>query len=758
MTIVEAMRRTRGAGGAVDEADPLLTMNPEAPDIGELQREFEDAQTHSADGGRLAAAENIRYTRWEGQTPDGLKHQDQQGTSKRPVRPWDRSADSRVKLVDSAVNWVVDILLAAFWNARPKVSAVHSGILTAMQQAEWRKIISWVVHGPLRGKLVDEVELAAQVGHTLGQTVLLAEWRQEHALTLQKITLEEIGRMAQAAQGPEDGGSRMEDGGGMAAQFLSALLDPTREEEAAQWLVAVFEDLKPARARKVVRQLRSEGEAEFPLPKLVRNEPSVSVLIPGVDFFLPVEATSDLERARCMFKLDWLNVAELEAMAEDADWDSKFIEAAKATVGVRSNLTVAGTPQDQDDNARLIEIVYAYHRQRDAEGVPGIWRTTFSPNVPERYAKHELVDYAHGKYPFTLYRTEAVDRRPDGARGLADTHGVDQAELKKQRDTLYNLSDLTVLPMFRRRGARATNGMQEIGPGAVLNDPTGSIEAIQLPPGKPDLAFALIESIVKGADEYVGRPRADVPPTPAQLRQQRMANRWLLTWAEVLWQLGVMTYQYLTPQELEELLGHPPLLTREMILRHRVILWFDVRTMDSEWVLQMVQAINQFVLPADAGGAIDRNKYVRFILSYFEPTLADEVSTDQEGASQAIFKEVRDEISQMSQGNEAIYVQNDPAAAMKLQFASQIVAANPSYAPQLQRGKAVVDQKLLEQPTPEMQQNPGLHEKLTRDGRFAFLFEKYVANLQQSIAQQENKQVGRLGVKPENAAAGQSRN
>lgn len=733
--------------------DPLLG-NPETPDVTALQREFEDSWAQATDTGRLAAAENIRYNRWPGQTDDGLKHQDQQGTAKEPVRPWNKSADTRVKLVDNAINWIVDILLAAFWNSRPKVSATYATTLTAMQQSEWRKIISWVVHGPLRGKLVDEVELAAQVGHTLGSVVLLAEWRQEHAQTLQKLTLDEVQRMAMAAN---EGSGETRASTGMAAslqQFLAAVVDPTLEKVAAEMLTGFFTDLKPARARRAVRDLRNTGAAEFPVPKRVRNEPDLCVLIPGLDFFLPVEATADLSRARCMFKVDWLNCAELEAMQEDAGWDLEFIKAAKLTAGQTNYASVAGAPDENDLNARLVQVVYAYHRQRDEDGVPGIYRTVFCPQVPEMWAEHELVDYAHGKYPFTLYRTEATDRRPDGARGLPESHGVDQAEIKKQRDALFNLSDLTVLPMFRRRGGRATGVAQEFGPGGFLNDPTGSIEAITMPPGKPDLAFALIEAITKNADEYVGRPRPDVAPTPGQLRQQRMANRWLLTWAEVLWQLGVMAYQYLTPEELESLLGHPPLLTRELLIQHRVILWFDVRSLDSEWVLEMVKALNQFVLPADAGGSIDRNKYVRFILSYFEPTLAEEVSTDQEGASQAIFKEVRDEIAQMAQGNEAIYTQNDPAAKMKLEFAAQIVAANPSYPASLQRGAAVVDQKLAENPPPELANQPAVHQKLVQDGRFAFLFQKYVGNLQQSVAQEKNKQTGQLGVEAENQAAG----
>jgi hypothetical protein len=62
----------------------------------------------------------------------------------------------------------------------------------------------------------------------------------------------------------------------------------------------------------------------------------------------------------------------------------------------------------------------------------------------------------------------------------------------------------------------------------------------------------------------------------------------------------------------------------------------------------------------------------------------------------------------------------DPTAQIKMQFASQIVGANPNY------------QQALRQP-----------------GRFAELMKKYAMNLQFSVTEEQNKQVGAIGVKPE---------
>jgi hypothetical protein len=85
-----------------------------------------------------------------------------------------------------------------------------------------------------------------------------------------------------------------------------------------------------------------------------------------------------------------------------------------------------------------------------------------------------------------------------------------------------------------------------------------------------------------------------------------------------------------------------------------------------------------------------------------------------------MFKAVRDDLAQMFLGNEAAYVENDPSAGGKVQFAQQIIGANPTY-----------------------------QEALAQGGRFAELLQKWVVNMTFSVQQQQNKQIGRLGVTPE---------
>ena len=75
----------------------------------------------------------------------------------------------------------------------------------------------------------------------------------------------------------------------------------------------------------------------------------------------------------------------------------------------------------------------------------------------------------------------------------------------------------------------------------------------------------------------------------------------------------------------------------------------------------------------------------------------------------------------MMLGFEAQYADasNDPTAPTKLQFLQQL-----------------------------MQSNPKVQALMQQDERFKALLENYVKNLQLGVSQQENKIVGRIGVKP----------
>jgi hypothetical protein len=146
---------------------------------------------------------------------------------------------------------------------------------------------------------------------------------------------------------------------------------------------------------------------------------------------------------------------------------------------------------------------------------------------------------------------------------------------------------------------------------------------------------------------------------------------------------------------------------------------FDVRDLDNEYVMKKMQAISQFVLPMDAGGAIDRNKLVALLVEAISPDIAKNIIIDQATASQKMYRDVQTDIALMLMGLEAQYTENDPTAPSKLQYAQDII-----------------------------QKNPKAQQALQGDQFFQALFQNYAKNLQMSIQQQQNAQIGRTGVTP----------
>jgi len=153
--------------------------------------------------------------------------------------------------------------------------------------------------------------------------------------------------------------------------------------------------------------------------------------------------------------------------------------------------------------------------------------------------------------------------------------------------------------------------------------------------------------------------------------------------------------------------------------KYNFTLNFDVRELDNEFVEKKLQAISQFVLPEDTMGIVDRTKLIRKKLQVIDPTLADELVIEQAEASQQMFDEMNSQVALMSLGNQPNFVESDPSAGIKMQFVQQIIQGNPKYQKQMQE-----------------------------DEQFAQLVQQFAQNLQMSITQQQNAQIGRIGVNP----------
>jgi len=699
------------------ENTDALVRHTGAPDVPELIKEFQRSLNEGYTLDRTTSADETRYMRWGGQSDDGKKH-DENLPEDKPAFPWDGASDTRVPLVDSIINDCVDILTVGTQRA---VLGVTGTELNDMEGAGAATTLMNWVKSSMHNQLGAESEMLAQYMMAYGWSAAFVGWEQQSALRTQSLTLEEV--LAMAQQSPPDS---------LLSSLPEMIADLEREGEVAAVVQDYVPGMKKRAARKVVKSLRETGSAEFPVPYLCKNAPVVVALKPYDDVLFPPE-TIDLQNARVIFRRQFMNEVELRTKVTDEGWSGSFVEQAIHTAGRSlglndvSQVLSAFTNNTVERRDNLIEIVWAYTRQLDDNGVPGIWFTIFCPllNTNEGetvvYAKHEMLDYAHNQYPFVLFRREHLARRVTESRGVSELARTWQNEIKAQRDAVFDSTSFETLPPIQV--SKRLGLANKIGPAVQLPvTKPGDYAFLQPPARPPSTAFSVVDAVRLQADEYFGRPNKLIPPVVTQLKQQRAVNQWLRSWTEVYRQVFRLCIQYYSLDELMRITGAQAVqgLSHDAH-QYDFILKFSVADMDPDLVKQKLDSIATIAGTLDAAGRIDRVKLVDKVLRAVAPESADELLVDEAAASQKMYNDVKRDIAQMLLGFEASYMDasNDPAAGTKLQMAQQVSESNPK-----------------------------VGEAMQGDEMFQQLMQRYMENLNMGVMQQQNKQIGRIGTKP----------
>ena len=444
------------------------------------------------------------------------------------------------------------------------------------------------------------------------------------------------------------------------------------------------------------------------------------------------EQQGDMQRGKA-FVTDYLTVDQLHSNALSEGWDYDWVELAEKQKGRRSMMTKttmdtmrAGVVGHIDaSNFELVEVVTAYTWRFDDDGVPGIYVTIFSPFVPptngkDVVAKHGLLDYWHGQMPLVECAREWWCPSVVASRGLPEQAYPAQRLAKVTEDSLIDRASLTTLPP--RLVPPEMMDMEDIfGPASRVPVKPGREPRFMDIPANDGVAEKIWMGARASLDRQLGRTSELVPAVTSQIRQQKLVNEFLGMWTEVLQQTWALMLQYTTDREWQKVLGvpKPPVNPEDVSLESEAILVMDARELDSEYALKQLEAITKYVLPEDAAGVVDRSKLVQLKLAALNPGLARQLVQSKAGASQKLYESVATEFGSMFLGNPPRLVENDPTATAQLEFAKQIVGNNPKY-----------------------------REALQRDELFKRNVETWMKNRQQSINQQQNKVVGRLGVQP----------
>lgn len=688
----------------------------ETPDIPYLYKEYQRSTQNGGNTANINENDDIRLSRWEGQTDDGKKHSESLPDGQ-PAFPFEGASDVRSRLVDRTINDLVAMCVTTFDRCQVKVKGTEFSDSESSSVANI--LMSWLLESRLRSELRKEAELLCQYTQQYGWSALNVIWEQEMGIRFQKIRLDELMQIVQQAV-QANPNTTLKD-------LPAAIQDPMQEDYAVDLICMYLQAVDPKDVKKAIKELRETGVCQIPEPFVSKNQPLIVALKPYDEISFPPE-TIEIQKARVIFRRTYVTEVELRSMAAQEDWSDSFVEQAVSVMGMQSqfndpNLLPAAALINfqvaRNDN--LIELVYAYSRNIDKDGVQGIYQTVFCPQAgSEDYASHGLLGYAHNKYPFVIYRRERTRRAIMESRGVPELAMTDQEEIKAQHDAIRDRTAFTTMPPILVK--KRLGGINKIAPGIHL--PVTSMDDYKFMPAPTDqnqqVAFMLIDRVEMNHASYFGLPHPQIMPQKTQVTQQFVINNWLDVWSEAFSMTFSLMLQYMESSEIEQITGTAlPQNMSNVSNMYDFQVKYDVRELDTNFVIEKLKAITQFVLPLDGGGVIDKNKLVKAAIEAIDPDKAKELIINQTSASQQMYKDIQSDIGLMMLGNEANYVENDPAAPTKLQYMQDIMGKNPKAQQQMQQ-----------------------------DPHFRALVENMMKNLQMSAMQQQNKQIGRTGVTP----------
>ena len=110
----------------MDTSNDKLVEHQDKPDVAELTKEYIRSLHDGYSMTKVSEADNIRLTRWTGQSDDGKKHSKNLSEGDQAF-PWEGASDTRIPLADSIINDCVDVLTTAASRATLKVAATEIG-------------------------------------------------------------------------------------------------------------------------------------------------------------------------------------------------------------------------------------------------------------------------------------------------------------------------------------------------------------------------------------------------------------------------------------------------------------------------------------------------------------------------------------------------------------------------------------------------------------------------------------------------------
>ena len=675
-------------------ADPELLYASKEPDIAYLSQTFKQTQSDLGEWlDRRQRDYDVRNCQWAGKSNDFKKHSSQSSTG--DVFPWEGASDSEVRLVDENISCRTSMIMNAIRRAHIVATPTESADVERASVVS--NFLRWLVNSRM-DEFYTQIELGLSHFLEKGLMVHYTWYEQQELKQQQTIKLNEIAEALPS--------------------IAEAITLASMDADLSDALKEQF-GVSKTKARAMLNELRGSGETTVPVTRKVVSRPKIKALAPDEDIFWP-NYTIDPQEAPYVFHVVRMTPEQVRSKINSENWDKKFVDSVIELAGAGDGDNNLYGIRDQDEFTRTddqhIKIIYCYQRLLDEDGVPGIWCTIFHSEKPG-YAKFQLMDYAHGTYPFVVTKYDNTNKRLYTSKSIPELGESLQQALKVEEDAGIDAQSMTTLPPLLVPLGRTPSRW---GPGVKVPYRTqGEYRFADTPPGSV-ANLELRRYLREQSDRYFGRNAPGVDPIESQLKQQDCIDKVFHHLKHLLDQVYSLYQQYGPDEEYFRVTG-----VRDMAKfqkgrpgeRFDFYLSFDVATQDPAQMVERVKAVAELAGMLDKNGVLDTEQLLTIAIGQVLPGAAERIMLPKETASQKALEEERSTIAEIYAGVPPNVRPND-AHEMKLQIFQQWVA------------QPDVAQKV--------QEDPALQERISQ----------YLKQRQFAVQQRENAQIGRLGTSP----------
>jgi hypothetical protein len=699
------------------DVPPSAGKTPPAMNIKVLKEQFNQAVTETSGYLQLTRRlDDTRYCRWAGQSDDGRKYSRNTGSQ---VFPWEGASDIRPYFIDDLIVDDVDLMRTSDRNCHMQVLGSNSSNDSLARAAT--SVLDYINRMLMAEESDRERDLAAGWRQHYGSAVFGIDWLIEMDSEQVTIGMQDLMQLAQVDP----------DFGNMLQYLMQNLQrgNTNFSQDDQQAFAMKFKQYFPeADPMSAISQLMQTGQFQYNKPYVRVDRPCITALRTFQDVFF-FRSIGDIQRAPWVVRRDVLAKTDIEDRARQEQWDPKFANYILTSAGSSwlwafergDMLTRHGTRIYTDEMDFMCEVFYGFFKGEDSNGNRQTQVCIFHPGTSE-IGRQLPLPYAHGAYPFVLCRRENRSRSAFESRGVGDIAETAQTEIKTQRDARNDRTSFSVIPPLLVPLGRGKQ-QYRLGPAAQL----GVLRAGDIgwlpPPPLDQTTFDSENGVRKDIYNYFGRNFDGIDPNKVLRKQQRLINSWLDENRAVMMQIFQLCCQFMPIEKWQQISGDPdfqlPIGSRDFIQNNlTLVLEFDARDLNLEYLEQKLQLINSVIVASDAAGVVDRAGLTKYALSALDPAMGARLIQPQQQVTQQEIAAEQAACSQIVSGVEPPLYSGGQNASLRLQVI-QSTMQSPDY------------QHFL-------QSNPLAQQRM----------QNRVKNLQFQVQQQQNATIGKIGTTP----------